>query len=89
MSVMKEAETVEVSMLEPEVVVAIRQLKATGLGERGIARVLGINRKTVRRWLEGPITRVQERPQRRKLDAATPSANNRGNLRLPEITDGA
>jgi transposase len=70
MSVMKEAETVEVSMLEPEVVVAIRQLKATGLGERGIARVLGINRKTVRRWLEGPITRVQERPQRRKLDAA-------------------
>ena len=69
MSVMKEAETVEVSMLEPEVVVAIRQLKARGLGARSIERVLGINRKTVRRWLEGPVTRAQERPRRRKLDA--------------------
>jgi len=62
MSLNNGAETMEVSMLEPDIVVAIRRLQGLGHGVRGIERILGINRKTVRRWLGGPVIRRQQRP---------------------------
>src|SRR4051812_35672759 len=63
-------EAVEASMIDPEIVVVIRELKARAWGDRRIARELGLDKKTVKRWLEGPAERKQVRPRARKLDAA-------------------
>jgi transposase len=58
-------------MLQPEVVDRIRQLSGQGLGNKRIARVLGISRNSVRRYLAGATVGFQERPAARRLDDAT------------------
>lgn len=63
-------EAVEASMIDPEIVVVIRELKARAWGDRRIAHELGLDKKTVKRWLEGPADRKQVRPRARKLNAA-------------------
>lgn len=70
MSHTDEVETAEVSMLEPDIVNAIRRLKALGHGSRAIGKLLEVDRKTVSRWLAGPIERKQLRPAARRLDEA-------------------
>jgi transposase len=57
-------------MLEPDIVNAIRRLRALGHGTRSIAGLLDVDRKTVSRWLEGPVERRQQRPRARRLDGA-------------------
>ena len=49
-------------MLHPEVVDRIRELAGQGLGSKRIARVLGISRNSVRRYLVGATVGFQERP---------------------------
>lgn len=66
----KLVETVEVSMIEPEIVVRIRALKAAGLGSRRIADDVGVSRKAVKRYLRGAAAGEQRRPTSRVLDAA-------------------
>lgn len=61
-------EVVEASVIDPEVVVVIRRLRERGWGARRIARELELDRKTVRRWFEGPVNRRQRRPRARRLD---------------------
>ena len=59
----------EVPMVESEVVRQMRELAAQHWGAKRIARVLGIARNTVRRYLRGgPRAEVQVRPQARALD---------------------
>ena len=58
-------------MLEPEVVDRIRELSARGLGTKRIARLLGVARNSVRRYLAGAAIGHQERPAARRLDDAT------------------
>src|SRR5271157_138515 len=58
-------------MLEPEVVDRIRELSGQGLGSKRIARVLGVSRNSVRRYLAGATVGFQERPAARCLDSAT------------------
>mgnify|MGYP001213326224 CR=1 FL=1 len=62
--------TVEVSMIEPEVVVQIKTLAGLGWGTRLIAGELGIGRKAVKRYLRGAAAGEQVRPKARCLDAA-------------------
>src|SRR5215472_753533 len=57
-------------MLKPGVVDRIRELAARGLGSKRIARLLGVARNSVRRYLAGAAVGYQERPQARRLDAA-------------------
>lgn len=58
-------------MLEPEVVDRIRELSARGLGTKRIARLLGIARNSVRRYLAGATVGYHQRPAARRLDDAT------------------
>jgi transposase len=58
-------------MLEPEVVDRIRELSGQGLGSKRIARVLGVSRNSVRRYLAAATVGFQERPAARRLDSAT------------------
>ena len=58
-------------MLEPEVVDRIRELSGQGLGSKRIARLLGVSRNSVRRYLAGATVGFQERPAARRLDGAT------------------
>jgi transposase len=57
-------------MLKPEVVDRIRELAGRGLGSKRIARLLGVSRNSVRRYLAGAPVGYQERPKARRLDAA-------------------
>jgi transposase len=58
-------------MLAPEVVDRIRELSGQGLGSKRIARVLGVSRNTIRRYLAGAMVGFQERPAARRLDGPT------------------
>jgi transposase len=61
----------EVPMLVPDVVRQIEQLKRLGWGAKAIARELGIDRKTARRYLHGgEAAKVQVRPGAWALDEA-------------------
>ena len=62
--------TVEVSMIESEVVMQIRTLASLRWGTRRIASEVGVCRKAVKRYLRGPAAAEQVRPQARCLDAA-------------------
>ena len=58
----------QVAMVEPEIVRQIRALAALKWGIRRIARELGVNRGTVRRYLRGgEAAEVQLRPSARRL----------------------
>jgi transposase len=58
----------QVAMVEPEIVRQIRGLAALRWGIRRIARELGVNRRTVRRYLRGgEAAEVQKRPAARQL----------------------
>jgi transposase len=58
-------------MVDPEVVLQVRGLRAQGWGAKRIARELGIARNTVKRYLRGgEDALVQERPTARALDDA-------------------
>lgn len=57
-------------MLEPEVVERIRSLAADGLGSKRIARLLGVSRNSVRRYLAGADVGSRGRPAARRLDDA-------------------
>jgi transposase len=61
----------DTGMLPPEVVDRLRELSGQGLGSKRIARVLGISRNSVRRYLAGATVGFQERPAARRLDDAT------------------
>jgi transposase len=64
--------TVEVLMVEPELVRQIRGLAAQGWGAKRIARELEVSRNTVRRYLRGGNEAlVQRRPGARRLDDTT------------------
>jgi transposase len=58
-------------MLKPEVVERIRKLAARGLGTKRIARLVGVSRNSVRRYLAGATVGHQRRPAARRLDEAT------------------
>jgi hypothetical protein len=58
----------EVPMVEGEVVLAIRALADCGVGSKAIARVVGVARNTVRRYLRQSLeTDGQVRPAARRL----------------------
>ena len=60
--------TVEVPVIEGDVVAAIRTLAARGVGKKTIAREVGVAVNTVRRYLRQPIAAgVQTRPAARRL----------------------
>ena len=59
-------------MVKPEVVDRIRELSGQGLGSKRIARMLGISRNSVRRYLAGATVGFQERPAARRLDGKAP-----------------
>jgi len=62
--------TFTVPMVDPEVVRHLRALHALGWGSKRIARVLGIARNSVRRYLRGgPSAETQRRPGAKTLDA--------------------
>ena len=61
----------DTKMLKPEVVDRIRELSARGLGTKRIARLMGVARNSVRRYLAGAAVGHQERPAARRLDPAT------------------
>jgi transposase len=58
----------DIRMLQPEVVDRIRELSGQGLGSKRIARMLGVSRNSVRRYLAGATVGFQERPAARRLD---------------------
>jgi transposase len=61
----------EVSMLAPEIVRQIRDLKDLGWGSKRIAGEIGVARGTVRRYLrDGVSAQTQRRPAARTLDDA-------------------
>lgn len=61
----------EVTMLAPEIVRQIRDLKGLGWGAKRIAGETGVARGTVRRYLRGGVdAEVQQRPTARTLDEA-------------------
>jgi transposase len=63
--------TVEVPMIEPEIVRQMRDLSSHGWGSKRISRQLGVSRNTVRRYLRGDDTvELQRRPGARRLDEA-------------------
>lgn len=60
--------TGEVSVIEGEVVTAIRTLAARGVGKRAIAREVGVSLNTVRRYVRQPLVGgLQVRPAARRL----------------------
>lgn len=60
--------TVEVPVIEGELVTAIRTLAGRGVGKKAIAREVGVAVNTVRRYLRQPIgAGVQVRPSARRL----------------------
>jgi transposase len=59
----------DIRMLQPEVVDRIRELSGQGLGSKRIARMLGVSRNSVRRYLAGATVGFQERPSARRLDS--------------------
>ncbi len=61
---------ISVAMVEPEIVRQIRALDEFGWSSRRIARELGVNRGTVKRYVRGAPVDVQHRPTRRVLDEA-------------------
>jgi transposase len=61
----------DLRMLVPAVVDLIRELSGQGLGSKRIARQVGVSRNSVRRYLAGATVGFQERPEARRLDAAT------------------
>lgn len=66
----KEAATLTVPMVDPEIVKHLRALKALGWGSKRIARELGIARNSVRRYLRGgDAAETQTRPGAWTLDA--------------------
>jgi transposase len=56
-----------VAMVEPEAVAAMLRLKELGWGSKRIARELGVNRRTVKRYLETGGWKPYKRPKRKKL----------------------
>src|SRR4051794_4693193 len=60
----------DTKMLKPEVVDRIRALAAQGLGSKRIARLLGVARNPVRRYLAGAPVGHQGRPAARRRDDA-------------------
>jgi hypothetical protein len=61
----------EVSMLAPEIVRQIRELRGLGWGAKRIAGETGVARGTVRRYLrDGASAEVQRRPGAHTLDVA-------------------
>jgi transposase len=58
----------DAKMLKPEVVDRIRELADRGLGSKRIARLTGVSRNSVRRYLAGAAVGHQERPAARRLD---------------------
>src|SRR5271166_3456240 len=67
----------DIRMLQPEVVDRIRELSGQGLGSKRIARMLGVSRNYVRRYLAGATVGFQERPAARRLDSPTLSEVDR------------
>lgn len=61
-------ETVEVSMVESEIVGRIKALQAAGWGSRRIADDVGVSRNAVKRYLLGKAAGEQVRPMARRLD---------------------
>jgi len=61
----------DIRMLKPEVVDRIRELSARGLGIKRIARLVGVSRNSVRRYLAGATVGSHQRPAARRLDDAT------------------
>jgi transposase len=55
-------------MLKPDVVDRIRELSARGLGTKRIARLVGVSRNSVRRYLAGAAVGYHQRPAARRLD---------------------
>jgi transposase len=63
--------TAEVSVIDGEVVTAIRTLTGRGVGKKAIARELGVSINTVRRYVRQPIAvGYQVRPAARRLTDA-------------------
>ena len=63
--------TVEVPMVEPEIVRQMRDLASRGWGSKRISGELGVARNTVRRYLRsGAAAEEQHRPRARRLDEA-------------------
>jgi transposase len=63
--------TTEVSVVEGELVATIRELASRGVGTKVIARMVGVARNTVRRYLRGPVEPgAQTRPAARRLSDA-------------------
>ena len=61
----------EVPVVEGELVAAIRELAGRGVGSKTIARVVGVARNTVRRYLRDAVAPgVQVRPTARRLTDA-------------------
>jgi transposase len=58
-------------MLKPDVVDKLRELARQGLGAKRIARLLGVSRNSVRRYLAGATVGFQQRPGARRLDPTT------------------
>ena len=54
-------------MVEPEAVAAMLRLKELGWGSKRIARELGVNRRTVKRYLETGGWQPYKKPKRQKL----------------------
>lgn len=66
-----ERATLEVPMVDPEIVRQLRALRALGWGKKRIARELGLSRNSVRRYIrEGEAADKQTRPEAWTLDAA-------------------
>src|SRR5262245_34180549 len=75
--------TVEVSMVDPDDVRAMKELRRLGWGFRSIAQELGVARATVKRYMRGGVQPgVQQRPGARRLDGKARAA-------AVELLDGA
>jgi transposase len=72
-------------MLEPAVVDRIHELAGQGLGSKRIARMLGIARNSVRRYLAGAPAGFQTRPNARRLD---PDERQRVEQLYDSVADG-
>src|SRR5262249_61608149 len=75
------AGAVEAVMLGEDVVREIMARLSRGEGVKRIARELGIDRKTVKRWRTRGSWRPQRRRRRRRLDGFRPFLERRG----PEV----
>jgi hypothetical protein len=56
-----------VAMVEPEAIAAMPRLKELGWGSKRIARELGVNRPTVKCYLETGGRQPYKKPKRQKL----------------------